>query len=44
MTTTKLDCVARRQRRDLVRDTLFALSVSTAVVSSMVSLGQALAR
>ena len=44
MTTTRLDCIARRQRRDLVRDTLFTVSVSTAVLSSMVALGQMLAR
>jgi len=40
MTNTRLNAVLRRQRRTLVKDTLYAVTVSTAMASSVAALGQ----
>jgi hypothetical protein len=40
MTNTRLNAVLRRQRRALVKDAVYAVTVSATVASSFAALGQ----
>ncbi len=42
MTSTRLTQLLQRQKRDIVMDKLFAVTVTAAIVTSVVTLGQVL--